>query len=146
MSRRSGWLRTIAALLASAFALNFAWEMAQGSLFADMQGLSFEAATLRCLLATFGDAAIILAAYLVVAALARNPAWVRQAHSPGRALAFWAMAFGISVAMERHALATGRWVYGPYIGLVPVLEIGWPPAAQWVLLPWAVLAITKRAG
>ena len=146
MSRRSGWLRTIAALLASAFALNFAWEMAQGSLFADMQGLSFEEATLRCLLATFGDVAITLAAYLAVAAFARNPTWVHQAHSRGRAVAFWAIASGISVALERHAVATGRWVYGPYIGLVPVLEIGWPPAAQWALLPWAVLAITKRAG
>lgn len=136
-------VKSIAGLAGASFVLNFAWEMIQAPWFADMAGLSLWAASRRCLLATFGDVAIILVAYTAVSAWIRQMNWVRHAR-PRAAVSFGMIAFGLSTVIERHAIATGRWRYVSEMPLVPWLEIGVAPAAQWLLLPFLVLALARR--
>jgi hypothetical protein len=51
----------------------------------------------------------------------------------------------LSTLIERHAAASGRWIYAPEMPLVPALGLGWAPTAQWLLLPWLILAVRQRA-
>ena len=136
-------LQSILPLVAAAFVLNFAWEMVQAHFYADMTGLSLWEASRRCLLATIGDVAITVAAYCAVAAWVRQMSWMRKPESRF-AVSFWIIALGMSIVIERDAVAAGRWHYVSEMPLVPWLGIGLAPAAQWLLLPFLSLAIARR--
>lgn len=135
--------RSLLGLSATSFALNFVWEMLQSPLFADMAGLPFWEASRRCLWATLGDVAITLAAYAAIAAWVRNVSWICSANTRF-VVAFGIVAFGLSALIERHAIGAGRWIYGPGMSLVPWLQIGLAPAAQWILLPVLSLLVGRR--
>lgn len=117
--------------------------MVQAPLFADMAGLSLWEASWRCLRAAPGDVVIILVAYAAVAACVRQMSWVRHDQTLA-AVSYWMIAFGLSTVIERHAIATGRWRYVSEMLLVPWLEIGAAPFAQWLLFPWLSLALVRR--
>ena len=142
-SLRNIRMQSILPLVVAAFVLNFAWEMVQGRLYADMAGLSLWAASRRCLLATVGDVAITVTAYCVVAGWMRKMNWMSNAATKSAVL-FCMSAFSISVVIERHAVAAGRWHYASDMTLVPWLGIGWAPAAQWIVLPLLLFALARR--
>lgn len=124
-----------------ALALNTVWEMAQTPLYADMAGLAAMDASWRCLRAAFGDALIVVAAYLGAAATARRPFWPLRSRFTA---VFLGLAIALSLILEVHAIASGRWAYATSMPRVPGIGIGLAPAAQWLLLPWLTLAIVAR--
>ena len=129
------------------FLLNFAWEMWQAPLFEDMARASHLAALVRCTLAALGDAVILVAAFLAIALWAGTRAWAlrpRRRH----VLAFVGLSLAITIALEKIAIAAlipgWTWAYGAAMPVIPLIEIGAAPFAQWLVLPLTVLRIVKR--
>ncbi len=110
-----------------AFALNFAWEMAQMPLYAT------RVTTERCLTAAGGDVAVTAIALALAAAVARGRRWLLWA-------ALILLLVGAAAAIERLALSAGRWSYAAMPTLV---GIGLAPLAQ---LPLIAVASNWLAG
>lgn len=131
-----------AALAVGAFALNFTWEMLQAPLYENMKGLPFWTAAWSCTKASAGDVVIALLAYGGVAVRAGSRAWLlrpRAAHVAG----YLAVGLVLTVVLEIvNVQALGRWTYGPR--MPRVLGVGLAPLAQWLLVPLAVLWLTRR--
>lgn len=124
------------AVFAIAFALNFAWEMAQAFLYEPM-GSAWQA-TRRCLVASVGDGALVLTVLVVTRAVTGDtPARRRYAMSAVLALL-------VAVAVEWWGLSQGRWAYlrsmpripGTALGIVPLLQLALlTPATLWLAGP-----------
>ena len=131
-------------ILFFALLLHFMWEMLQVPLYAQLPGATHWDGIRTCLRATFGDAAIALAAYWCAAAAGRSRQWFRR---PGRG-AFWTyLAVGLVATVVLERLATGsaqRWAYAPAMPMVPLLGVGLAPIMQWLVLPPMLLWITRR--
>lgn len=126
--------RWLAFLLVS-FALFFAWEMAQGKLFASMQGLPFWSATLLCLKAAGGDLVISGIAFSSASLAARALRWPVQDRVVGPMVVFLLIGLAITIAYELRALQTGMWEYDP--SMPTVAGIGVSPLLQWLVIPMA---------
>lgn len=118
-------------LFASAFALNWIWEMAQMYFYRGMSQVSFLETTFYCTLATFGDAVLTIAGYMVGKLLTRSH------------LFLWMALFGAvsAVLIEFAALALGIWSYKSSMPAVPFLNIGMLPFLQLTILMPAALKI-----
>ena len=112
--------------------LNFPWEILQGPLYAGMTKAAHWHASLICARATLGDTVVTTAAYWVMALISgRN--WIASPTRP-QAIAFVAVNIATSVAMEKLAIATGRWAYGTEMPIVPLIDVGLSPVAQAAIL------------
>lgn len=126
------------------FLLNFVWESAQVPLFAEMPLTPHWLSVQICARATVGDVAIALAAFSIVAAMARSRAWILAA-TPRQLTAFVAVGVVVTVVMEW--LAThwlGRWTYAETMPIVPGLEVGLAPLLQWLVIPPLVVWFVRR--
>lgn len=133
-------IRRALALVLSAYALHFAWEMAHAKWFATMSGLPFWTATAWCARAALWDVAISAAAYLAGALASRSARWVAKP-SPLALVVYLVLGLGITVAIERSALATGRWRYAP--DMPTIGSIGLAPLLQWVVVPLLIVAVAR---
>jgi hypothetical protein len=124
------------------FALNFVWEMAQGGLFAYMKQLSFAQATLRCLLAAFGDLVILTIAFGITAMISRRWNWPVRGGFTVTSAIFVATGLMITVLYERWAIDSGRWSYD--LRMPTIFGVGLSPLLQWVIVPLIGLAIYRR--
>ena len=124
-------------------ALNFGWEMAQGGVFVGMSAMPFWAATLRCFRAALGDLAITAVAFGVAALVARDARWARSRRPLVPFVVTLAVGLAITVALEKYAVATGRWEYGARMPLI--MGVGLLPIAQWVVVPAIVFAVVRNA-
>lgn len=132
-------LLTLSAVM---FTFHLAWEVAHSPLFSSMQAMPFAQALRACVRATFGDVALGLGSYLVVAACMRDARW---AASP-RALSLAALsALGVlaTIGLEMHAIANGRWAYAEAMPRLPVLDVGLTPLLQWVVVPPLSVLMTR---
>lgn len=108
-----------------AFLLNFLWENLHAPLYLHYRGGAISEWIL--LRAALVDAAIILALVFLLhsrSSFSRRPWFI--------------FFFGLLVAvvLEKWALATGRWAYGPSMPIVPWLNVGLTPAIQLGLTGW----------
>lgn len=126
------------ALALIAFALHFAWEMTHAKWFATMNELPFRTATAWCLRAALSDVVIAAASYLAAAAAARNASWPRSPRALSVAI-YFAVGLAITVAVERWALAAGRWRYEA--AMPTVGGIGVTPLLQWIVVPAITLGV-----
>lgn len=120
---------------------HYVWEMGQAGLFKDFAGVSFLRHALICLLASFGDLAIAVAAYFVTAAVFRQPAWAIQDNWHWPALLWVALGLVVAVAIERWSLAERRWAYSP--AMPTLFGIGVTPLLQWIVVPLATLIVFR---
>lgn len=134
-------MRRLIAILLSAYAMHFAWEMAHASLFAPMDRLPFWQATAWCARAAAWDVAISVAAYFAAALAVRRVLWI---HHPTRwpYAIYFAVGLGITIALERWAIAEGRWQYRE--AMPTIVEIGLTPLLQWVVIPAVIVIIIRR--
>lgn len=94
------------------------------------------------LCATFGDVGILLAAYLVTAAMNRDISWPWSTQSFMAWALFVAFSAGIAEIIEYFAISRELWTYSPInptvrgVSVVPLFQMG-------VLNPLTIL-ITKR--
>jgi hypothetical protein len=108
-----------------AFILNFLWENLHAPLYLHYRG---EAITELILVrAALVDAIFILSLVLISRA---------QKISKRRALFIFLSGLLIAIILEKWALATGRWTYGPSMPLMPWLNVGLTPALQLGFTGW----------
>lgn len=122
----------LASIFILSFALNFIWEHLHAVLYASYKGGAITNAIL--LHATLVDALIITllaVAYLYIPFLHRRLYLI-----VGALLAF-------AIATEWWALATGRWVYGPHMPIIPLLHVGLTPTIQLAVLGYVSIKITS---
>lgn len=134
--------KSIYALAIWAFLFHFAWEMAQAPAFAEMAGLAFVEASKQCLRAALGDVVIMLVAYALLIFSGR-----RTLEHFGKLDMFYfsAISFALSALVERLSLAIGRWSYVAEMPVVPGVEIGLVPFAQWLIVPILAIALARRS-
>lgn len=134
--------RRVLAVVLSAYALHFAWEMGHASLFAPMDRLPFWQATAWCARAAGWDVVISAAAYFAAALAARRLAWVRLDAGWPCAI-YFAVGLAVTIAMERWAISVGRWQYRE--AMPTAAGIGLSPLLQWIVVPALILMVTRRA-
>lgn len=123
----------------------FAWEMLQLP-FYQSAGLSPAEAARRCGLASFGDAGIMVAAYLVGSIGNSYSPWLVR-WPAGRFSAY--LATGLVITGSVEVLAVGAdwgWTYSDLMPLLPGTHIGLVPMLMWVIVPTATLWLVRRIG
>lgn len=133
-------MRSVFAIALAAYALHFAWEMAQASLFTPMDVLPFWEATAWCARAAAWDVVIGLTAYLAAALATRRLVWGREPTLLPVAI-YFAVGLGLTTAIERWAIAVGRWDYRE--AMPTLASIGLTPLLQWIVVPAAILAVVR---
>ena len=128
--------RWIAVILVT-FAFHFAWEMAQGNLFRQMQSMPFWRAAAWCARAAAGDLVITTIAFSA-AAMSGGLHWplIRRRLSP--ALIFLTVGILITIGYEIYAVSTGRWAYDEQ--MPQIFGIGLSPLLQWIVIPLLEIA------
>lgn len=136
LDRPETWLAVHGLLLA------FLWEMLQMP-FYEMGALTVWQVTIRCGLASIGDAGIMVFAYLIASRTAKDRYWLHG--SNWRPLAvFLATGQIVTIAVEVVALRNA-WGWS-YSERMPVLgEIGLVPALMWIIVPLLALALAGRS-
>ena len=132
--------RWIAVILIT-FALHFAWEMGQHSLYLLMHSLPFWRATAVCARATAGDLVITAIAFAAAAKLGgRYWPLLRRRLSPTPI--FLTVGMLITIGYEIYAVSTGRWAYDER--MPQIFGIGLSPLLQWIVIPLLeIAAFTK---
>jgi len=133
-------MRRVSAIALAAYALHFAWEMGQASLFTPMDRLPFWQATGWCARAAGWDVVIGAAAYLAATVAARRFLWIRQRARLPFAI-YFAVGLGITIVIERWAVSVGRWQY--HEAMPTIAGIGLSPLLQWIVVPAAIIALAR---
>ena len=123
----------------------FVWEMLQLP-FYEAGGLTPAQAAYRCGLASFGDAGIMVAAYLAGSIGNSYSPWLVR-WPAGRFSAYLATGLVITASVE--VLAVGAdwgWTYSDLMPLLPGTHIGLVPMLMWVIVPTATLWLVRRIG
>lgn len=123
-------------------ALHFAWEMAQARLFTNFAGMSWWQHAPRCLFAALGDVTLSGLAWTCTALLF-GWRWPFEGRLTSPALLWIAVGEVATIALERWALAAGRWTYAPHMPIV--FGVGLSPLLQWVIVPVLTLALARRS-
>ena len=122
-------LKLISALFVISYVINLAWEFFHSFLYNipyHMGGFDY---LMMLMKATFGDAVIILAIYLIISASSKDFLWIKN---PNKKQMFFIIAAGflVAVLIEVRALYfTGKWSYNEYmpaiftIGLTPLIQL-----------------------
>jgi hypothetical protein len=131
-------------ILIFAFLLNFVWELLQMPLFGEFSEYPYYQIILHCTKATSGDVVISLVAFAGACLITRSRMWIVSMNKSG-VVAFLVIGLVITIVFE--LLATGplnRWQYGELMPILPFIEVGVSPVAQWVILPTLQLWFVKR--
>jgi hypothetical protein len=115
------------------FITNTIWEFLHAPLYVNYQGGAITNFIL--IRASFWDAVIIALLclpFLYVPKL-KEKGWL-----------IFVLGLIIAVVIEWHALATERWAYGPYMPIVPILDIGFTPFVQLALLGYLAYRLSIR--
>ena len=124
------------------FLVAFVWEMFQMPFF-EMGDLSVRQVTMNCALASFGDAGIMVAAYLAASWFAGDRRWLAR---PGWAslAAYLANGQAITIAVEILAVRV-PWGWS-YSSLMPrIMGVGLVPVVMWIVVPLIALGLTSRS-
>ena len=116
-------MRNYLKLLFYAFFFNFLWENLHAPLYLHYRGE--EISELILARAAAIDALIIF--FLIFISRA-------QKISKNRTMFIFFFGLAVAIILEKWALATGRWAYGPSMPIIPILNIGLTPAIQLGLL------------
>jgi hypothetical protein len=131
-----------AALVASAFGLNWVWEMAQMPAFAEMAGRSWLETALPCARAALGDVAMTFGIYGLGSLAAGQWRWGMERR--WNVYLTGALLGGVfASSFEWYSLASQRWTYNEQMPIVPILGVGlWPQLQLMLLVPlsWAFAA------
>ena len=135
------WVR----LFVISVALNYPWEMSQAFLYV---GMDYSVATWwHCFVASLGDGVLVgLIYFLGRMVMSRSDWFTRPGLKPYTIMLTSGLLIGVLLEwVAVHRLA--RWSYTDAMPLIPVLDIGWVPVLQMLILPpliFSVLAKTVR--
>jgi hypothetical protein len=127
-----------------AFLLNLPWELAQVPLFAGLPAADHWRGIVICGQAALGDVVIALAAFWTVAVAGGGRTWI-TAPRPRQVAAFVIVGLLITIVLERLATTVlGRWTYADAMPIVPLIDVGLSPVAQWVVTPLLIVCFVRR--
>lgn len=119
----------ITTLAITTFFLHIIWENSQAPLYAGYQ--SFSQHFPICLVGVVGDVIITFFVLAFISLLKKD-----RVQTIADFMALAVIGFIIAVAIEQHALLTGKWNYAPAMPIIPWLRVGLTPIIQMtVLLP-----------
>jgi hypothetical protein len=128
-------------LFSVAVAVNFAWEMAQMSLYASTGSWVQDSA--ECLRASLGDGGMILAIYATGALVFRRLDWFLRPGVAGYAVML-TMGVILAAAFEMAALHSGRWAYTAWMPRLPMTAgLGLLPMLQMMILPPIIFTVAS---
>ena len=136
--------RTIAHYLGAIVVGNLIWETAQLPLYTIWKtgtGRELVVAVVHC---TAGDVVIAASALAAAVVLTTQWNWPRSGFS---SVAVVAVVLGIAYTIysERlNVLVLGSWAYAESMPVLPWLEVGLSPLLQWLLVPAAAFAWSRR--
>lgn len=108
---------------------NFAWEMVQMPLYGKFAGGWW-----RCFLASLGDVVLLALLYGLMACAAEDWAWFERL-SRWRLLLLALLGLLVAVVVELRALLEGAWSYRAAMPRMPLLNVGWIPVLQMIIIP-----------
>jgi hypothetical protein len=124
-------------------ALNYPWEMGQAFLYL---GMDYSAATWwHCFVASLGDGVLVGVIYLSGRMVTGGSDWFIR---PGRKAYAIMGASGLLIAVGVEWVAVhrlARWTYTEAMPLIPVLDIGWVPVLQMLILPALVFSVLAKS-
>ena len=124
--------------------LNLAWEFWQVPFFRGIADRPHWLGVKACTQATFGDAAMTLAAFWITAMFAGTRGWILRPRKRDIAM-FIGLGLAATVILEALAVgALGRWAYAGAMPRLPILGTGLLPLLQWLILPLVVLWFVRR--
>lgn len=131
---RESWSFILRSYLPRLALCSLAWELAQlpfYTLWADPRLWWIAYAVVHC---TVGDAMIGAAALVLALILVRAG---EPAHWPRARLGIWmvVLAVAYTVPSEHINLAQGSWAYSEWMPVLPWIEVGLAPVAQWIVVP-----------
>ncbi len=120
--------------------LNFIWEMSQMPLYKNMPwNLD---TTLFCLVASLGDALMVLVIFFSVSFILKDKDWIMDLTLQNILFTFL-VGFIIAVLVERFALVDNMWSYSELMPIIP-FDVGLSPVLQMVILPLLIFRIIKK--
>lgn len=136
-------VRWCATVFVVAVACNFAWEMAQSYLYEPMG--DWWQSTRRCLIASVGDAVMVVLIAAVVRGLSRKSPGDALPWSVREYMAAMTLGFALAVVVEWWGLTVGRWAYRPEMPIVPGTPFGIVPLVQMVVLTPLTMWLAQRS-
>jgi hypothetical protein len=125
----STWGRIGMVWVGGGLASNFAWEMLQMPLYGKFGG-----GWLGCFQAALGDVALLALLYGLMACAAETWAWFERL-SRWRLLLLALLGVLLAVVVELRALLEGVWSYRAAMPRMPLLNVGWTPVLQMIVIP-----------
>lgn len=130
--RNKFFMKKIIIIFFLAFGLNFIWEISQSFLYTPHFSGTTNFITVH-LRASLGDVLMIfiilsLDAFILGRVFHQKPKKVRL-------LAIACTGFVLALAVEKYALASGRWSYNSLMPIIPGLNVGLTPIFQMILFP-----------
>lgn len=136
---KADFKRFVFITLLVAFLLNFVWEVIQIPLY---KGASFSVQHIAiCALASVADATMVLLIYFCFGFIYKKPLWVQNLTLPRILILMLVGATGAVLAEMRH-ISSGNWAYSKSMPVIPVVDVGWSPVLQFMLLPVITYFIT----
>jgi len=129
-------------MTASAFFLNFFWEMAQSPLYEDINRKSYSEILLSRLHCTLGDVLILLGAYWIVTWWAGDRYWVIDFRVRD-VMVFTVLGLGYTSEWVNIDIRSA-WGYAAAMPRVPWISTGLAPLIQWLFLPPLIAGVTRR--
>lgn len=126
------------------FVLNFIWEISQAFLYAPHYVGIAGLLTVH-LRASLGDMLMIFI-ILSLDAFIFDRIFTRGKITIARLARIIFAGFLLAAIIEKYALATERWSYGPLMPIIPWLNVGLLPLLQMILIPLVIFAIWMRYG
>lgn len=134
--------KVIAIYLIVAFIFNFIWEMSQVALYKPHFDGVLDLILVH-IRATFGDVIIFLIIYALISLVSRDTRWILKNKTNPLMLASF-FGFILAVAIEKYAIATGRWGYSELMPIIPFIGVGLSPVLQLTILTPLVSFVTRK--
>ncbi|MGB7182157.1 MAG: hypothetical protein WBD34_12390 [Burkholderiaceae bacterium] len=142
----SSWLHALSRYLLFVTVANLAWEILQLPLYtiwtsADIGDIAF--AVIHC---TGGDLIIATCTLVLALIFMGSPFWPQQHFYPVAA-----MTIGLGVAYTvfsewLNIVVRQSWEYSEIMPVIPILDVGLSPFAQWIVIPLTALNWARRGG
>ncbi|TAK95871.1 hypothetical protein EPO05_03165 [Patescibacteria group bacterium] len=135
-------MRHAAKILSIAFILNFLWEISQAWLYAP-HFVGVAGLVEVHIRASLGDV-ILVSLILMLDSFVFRKVLAEERLGWKRMAMIMLAGFILGVAVEKYALATGRWSYNSLMPVMPFFKVGLAPVLQMVLVPVISICIASR--
>jgi hypothetical protein len=137
--QKADWLVVFRRYLIVSAGGHLAWELLHLPLYAGWQGETAMKSALFLAGCIIGDISIALGALVAALLLVNEGSWPSKGYLPVASLT---VAFGLASTLVVEVIKVrvfGAWAYSELMPLIPGIEVGLSPIAQWVVIPLAVV-------